>query len=135
MEHPLNPHFKYRWAAPGDVNAFFGLMLDNVTGLVVLSSILMGIFHMPAEVVLLKMVPGTALGVMLGDIAYTWMAFRLAKKERRQDVTAMPLGIDAIALFGLTLGVVGPAYAVTRDADLAWAAGMAVLVGGRPSIC
>ncbi len=128
MERSPNAAFSYRWAAPGDVNAFFGLMLDNMTGLVVLSSILMGIFQMPAEVVLLKMVPGTALGVMLGDLAYTWMAFRLANKERRQDVTAMPLGIDAIALFGLTLGVVGPAYAVTHDADKAWAAGMAVLV-------
>ncbi|GMT42961.1 MAG: hypothetical protein IEMM0002_1372 [bacterium] len=121
-------NFKYRWAAKGDINAFFGLMLDNMTGLVILASILMGIFKMPADVVLLKMVPGTALGVMLGDFAYAWMAFRLAKKERRQDVCAMPLGIDAIALFGLTLGVIGPAYAVTKNADLAWAAGMAVLV-------
>ncbi len=135
MEQP-HADFRYRWYAPGDVSAFFGLMLDNMTGLVVLSSILIGIFQMPADVVLLKMVPGTALGVMLGDIAYTWMAFRLAKKEGRQDVTAMPLGIDAIALFGLTLGVVGPAYAVTHDADKAWAVGMAVLVvmGGVKTI-
>ncbi len=120
--------FKYRWATIGDINAFFGLMLDNMTGLVILASILTGIFGMPADIVLLKMVPGTALGVMLGDIAYTWMAFRLAKKENRQDVTAMPLGIDAIALFGLTLGVVGPAYLITKDAEKAWAVGMAVLV-------
>ncbi|MBI3794598.1 MAG: MFS transporter [Nitrospinae bacterium] len=122
------PVFKYKWWAAGDVNAFFGLMLDNLTGLVILSSILTGIFKMPADVVLLKMVPGTALGVMLGDLAYTYMAFQLAKKERRQDVCAMPLGIDAIALFGLSLGVVGPAFAVTKDADKAWAVGMAVLV-------
>jgi AGZA family xanthine/uracil permease-like MFS transporter len=74
------------------------------------------------------MVPGTALGVMLGDFAYSWMAFRLAKKERRQDVCAMPLGIDAIALFGLTLGVIGPAYIATGDANKAWAVGMAVLI-------
>jgi AGZA family xanthine/uracil permease-like MFS transporter len=120
--------FKYKWAAAGDVNAFFGLTLDNLTGLVILASILTGIFGMPADVVFLRMVPGTALGVMLGDLAYTYMAFRLARKERRQVVCAMPLGIDAIALFGLTLGVVGPAYVVTKDADKAWAVGMAVLV-------
>jgi len=120
--------FKYRWAAAGDVNAFFGLMLDNMTGLVIMASILTGIFGMPADIVFLKMVPGTALGVMLGDLAYTWMAFKLAQKENRQDVCAMPLGIDAVALFGLTLGVVGPAFLVTKDAEKAWAVGMAVLV-------
>jgi AGZA family xanthine/uracil permease-like MFS transporter len=120
--------FKYKWAAPGDVNAFFGLMLDNLTGLVILASILIGVFKMPADVVFYKMVPGTALGVMLGDFAYTYMAFKLAQKEERQDVCAMPLGIDAIALFGLSFGVIGPAFAVTKDADKAWAVGMAVLV-------
>lgn len=125
---PSSETFKYKWAAPGDVNAFFGLMLDNMTGLVIMAGILMGVFGMPGDVVLLKMVPGTALGVMLGDLAYTWMAFRLAAKERRQDVCAMPLGIDAIALFGLTFGVVGPAFLATHDAGKAWAAGMAVLV-------
>ena len=121
-------NFKYRWAARGDIDAFFGLMLDNMTGLVILASILIGIFKMPAEIVLLKMVPGTALGVMLGDLAYSWMAFQLAKKEQRQDVCAMPLGIDAIALFGLTLGVIGPAFIATGDANKAWAVGMAVLI-------
>jgi len=120
--------FRYKWASKGDVNAFFGLMLDNLTGLVILASILTGIFRMPPEIVLLKMVPGTAIGVMLGDFAYSWMAFRLARKEKRQDVCAMPLGIDSVALFGLTLGVIGPAYSATGDAHKAWAVGMAVLV-------
>ncbi len=128
--------FKYRWAAKGDINAFFGLMLDNMTGLVILASILIGIFNMPSDIVLLKMIPGTALGIMLGDFAYSWMAFRLAKKEERQDVCAMPLGIDAVALFGLSLGVIGPAYLVTENAEKAWAVGMAVLIvmGGVKTI-
>ena len=128
MNSASGENFRYKWAAKGDINAFFGLMLDNMTGLVILASILTGIFGMPADVVLLKMVPGTALGVMLGDLVYTKMAFTLAKKEKRHDVCAMPLGIDAIALFGLTLGVIGPAYLLTKNADTAWAVGMAVLV-------
>ncbi|MFQ5432541.1 MAG: permease, partial [Nitrospinota bacterium] len=84
MNSANSENFRYRWAAKGDINAFFGLMLDNMTGLVILASILTGIFGMPADVVLLKMVPGTALGVMLGDLVYTKMAFTLAKKEKRQ---------------------------------------------------
>jgi len=35
--HPLGA---YRWAAPGDVNAFFGLILDNVVNLAILAGIL-----------------------------------------------------------------------------------------------
>ena len=31
---------KYQWAAWGDLNAFFGLMLDNVTNLVLLWGLL-----------------------------------------------------------------------------------------------
>ncbi len=53
---------RYRWAAPGDLNAFFGLMLDNVMNLVILAGILIGVFGFPQDVVYTRMFPGTALG-------------------------------------------------------------------------
>ena len=40
---------------------------------------------------------------MIGDLIYTWLAFRLAQREDRDDVTSMPLGIDTVSLFGLAL--------------------------------
>ncbi|MGH7272874.1 MAG: hypothetical protein ACREIQ_00220 [Nitrospiria bacterium] len=89
----------YPFFQPGDLNAFFGLILDNMTQLVILSSILIGIFGFPRELVLYKIVPGSAMGVLVGDLAYTWMAVRLIKRTGRSDVTAMPLGT------GLALGV------------------------------
>ena len=58
---------KYLWAQPGDVNAFFGLMLDNIAGLVLLVSLLAG-FGFPVEFAIAYMVPGTALGVLVGDL-------------------------------------------------------------------
>src|SRR5262245_36042013 len=60
----------YRWAAWGDLNAFFGLMLDNLTNLVILTGILAGGFQFPAEIVFTHMIPGTALGVLVGDLIY-----------------------------------------------------------------
>jgi AGZA family xanthine/uracil permease-like MFS transporter len=117
----------YRWAAPGDINAFFALAFDNLALLAVMSSILIGGFKMPAEVVLQRMVPGTAVGVLVGDAIYSWLAMRLARREQRQDVCAMPLGIDTPSLFALSLGVIGPAYLETKDAMAAWAIGTAVL--------
>jgi AGZA family xanthine/uracil permease-like MFS transporter len=112
----------------GDINAFFGLMLDNMTQLVILAAILTGVFNFPKEIVLYKIIPGTAVGVFLGDLLYTWMAVRLARRTGRTDVTAMPLGIDTPSLFAFAFGIIGPAYLATHDADLAWKISMAVIV-------
>ena len=60
------------------------------------------------------MIPGTALGVLVGDLVYTWMAFRLARRTGRTHVTAMPLGLDTPSTFGVAflvlLPVLGDAY-------------------------
>ncbi len=74
------------------------------------------------------MIPGTAAGVLVGDLLYFWMARRLARREGRDDVTAMPLGVDTPSLFGLSFGVLGPARALTGSDEVAWRIGMAVLV-------
>lgn len=118
----------YRWFRAGDLNAFFALMFDNVANLVILSSILIGAFHFPTEIVLYRMVPGTAVGVLVGDLIYAWMAGRLARRTGRSDVTAMPLGLNAPSVFGMSFAVLGPAYLLTGDADLSWKMGMAVTV-------
>jgi AGZA family xanthine/uracil permease-like MFS transporter len=110
--------------AAGDVNGFLGLALDNVTNLVILSSLLIGVFGFPADLVLGRMVPGTALGVLVGDLAYTWLALRLMRRTGRTDVTAMPFGIDTPTLFAMVFGVLGPVKIATGDAMLAWKVGM-----------
>jgi AGZA family xanthine/uracil permease-like MFS transporter len=117
-----------RWWAPGDWNAFFGLALDNLSLFVILSGLLIGVFGFPSDLVLRVMVPGTALGVLLGDLAYTWLAVRLMRATGRSDVTAMPFGVDTPSLFGVVFGVLGPAMIVTRDPVLAWKIGMGVTV-------
>ena len=61
---------RYSWAAPGDVNAFFGLMLDNIANLLLLVGLMSGIYGFPAKFALRYMVPGTALGVLVGDLLY-----------------------------------------------------------------
>jgi AGZA family xanthine/uracil permease-like MFS transporter len=117
-----------RWYAPGDSNAFFALALDNLTQLVILSSALIGVFGFPPDLVLRVMVPGTAAGVLVGDLAYSWLAISLMRRTGRQDVTAMPFGIDTPSLFGIVFGVLGPAMLMTRDPVLAWKIGMGVTV-------
>jgi adenine/guanine/hypoxanthine permease len=119
---------RYAWARAGDFSAFLGLMFDNVAQLIVFSTILIQVFGYPADIVLTRMLPGTAFGVLVGDSIYTWLAFRLAARTGKTDVTAMPLGIDTVSLFGLTFGALGPVYLKTGDAMLSWQVGMALMV-------
>lgn len=119
----------YKWATWGDLDAFWGLALDNVTNLVIFTSILSGIFGFPADKIFTYMIPGTCLGVMIGDLVYTWMAFQLAKKTGNPNVTAMPLGLDAPSTIGMAFAVLGPAYLATgKNWELTWQIGMAVMV-------
>lgn len=125
-----------RWFVPGDINGFFGLVVDNLSILGFIAAALVGIFGVPADIVFGRMFPGTAFGVLVGNLMYTWMARRLAQRTGRDDVTAMPLGLDAPTSIGMALLVLGPAFVAFRqqgmDANAAgiatWQLGMASLV-------
>jgi len=119
---------RFGWLAPGDVNGFFALAIDNLALLAGMSAILVGVFRLPASLVVERMLPGSALGVLVGDLAYSVLAIRLARREGRDDVCAMPLGIDTPSMFGLCFGVVGPAWLATGDAERTLAISSAVLV-------
>jgi len=101
---------RYQWAASGDVNAFFGLMLDNIADLLLTVGLLTGVFGFPVDFALGYMVPGTAIGVLVGDLFFFWLAFRAARKTGRNHITAMPLGLDTPSTFGMVFFVLGPAY-------------------------
>jgi AGZA family xanthine/uracil permease-like MFS transporter len=101
---------RYQWAAPGDINAFFGLMLDNVANLLLTVSLLAVAFEFPTNFAIRHMLPGTSIGVLVGDLLFFWMAFAVARRTGRQDVTAMPLGLDTPSTIGMVLLVLGPAF-------------------------
>jgi AGZA family xanthine/uracil permease-like MFS transporter len=105
---------RYGWARWGDINAFFGLMLDNVAVMIVLVVLITSANPVQEarygrDFVLTQMIPGTALGVVVGDLVFTWMAFRLARRSGRDDITAMPLGLDTPSTFAVGPLVLLPA--------------------------
>ena len=127
---------KYEWFVIGDINGFFGLMFDNLTVLSFLAGVLVFGFKFPADIVYSRMFPGTAIGVLFGDMVYTWMAFRLARKTGNTSVTAMPLGLDTPSTIGMALVVLGPAFLGLKAEEmpereaaiLTWQIGMATVV-------
>ena len=127
MEPRMTHRSPVSWFAIGDLNAFFGLSLDNLLNLVVVSGLLAGVFGFPLDFTLTHIIPGTALGVMVGDLLYTWLAIRLSKKTGR-PVCAMPLGLDTPSTIGIVLMVLGPVYKSSGSAQTAWEVGMAVMI-------
>lgn len=135
----MDKQARYRWSAPGDLNAFFGLSIDNLAVLVLTVSLLATVFGYPADFALAHLVPGTAVGVVVGDVIFTWLAFRLAARTGRTDVTAMPLGLDTPSTFGMVFFVIGPAFVAAEAGGMereaaarhAWHVGMcSILASG-----
>lgn len=112
------PKSTYAWAARGDVNAFFGLMLDNIADLVLAVSLLGAAFAFPTNFALQHMVPGTALGVLVGDLLFFFLALRVAHKTGNNSLTAMPLGLDTPSTFGMVFLVLGPAFVAAKGAGM-----------------
>jgi AGZA family xanthine/uracil permease-like MFS transporter len=115
----------------GDFSGFWALLADNLANIVIIAGVCKGVFRMPDEVVFGRIVPGIGAALVAGTAAYAWMAMRLAEKEKRDDVTALPYGISTPIMFVYLFGVMGPVYFKTGDPVAAWQCGIAAaFIGG-----
>jgi len=123
--------FHYPIFARSDLSAFWALFTDNFTNLLVISGVCKFVFQMPNEIVFGRIIPGAAFAILIGVCFYSWQAHKLAAKEQRTDVTALPYGISTPVMFVYLFGVIGPIYFSTNDATLAWQVGLgAGFIGG-----
>lgn len=107
----------------GDIDGFIGLFIDNLVNLLIITGLCLSI-GMPSSLVFGRMLPGTATAVLAGNIFYSWQAHRLARREGRSDVTALPYGINTVSLFAFFSLIIAPVYIQTKDADFAWKVGV-----------
>lgn len=120
----------YKMFSKGDLNAFWALFTDNLINLLVLSGICKFVFNMPDEVVFGRIVPGAGIAILIGVLAYTYLAKKAAIRNGH-EMTAMPYGISTPVMFVYLFGVIGPIYWATQDATLAWQVGIgAGFLGG-----
>jgi adenine/guanine/hypoxanthine permease len=115
----------FRWWVSGDMNGFFGLFTNLLLNVIVLTGLSLGLVQLPDSVVYGRILPALGIALALGNIFYTWMAYQLAKRERRSDVTAMPYGPSVPHMFIVVFLVMLPVYLETKDSTLAWQAGLA----------
>lgn len=118
-----------------DLNGFWALFADNLANLLIIAGVCRFVFNMPTEIVVGRILPGAAIAIILGVVVYVYLAQRLARKENRDDVTALPYGISTPVMFVYLFGVIGPIYWATNDPLLAWQVGIAAgVVGGLVEI-
>ncbi len=95
------------WVA-GDLNGFFGLCTNSLTNTLTTVFLLTAVLKFPNDLVFGRIVPGLVLSLAVGNIYFAWMAWRLAKKENRSDVTAVPYGISVPHYFLVTFAIMLP---------------------------
>ncbi|SES28586.1 xanthine permease [Salisediminibacterium halotolerans] len=109
----------------GDTDGFFGLFTNNLTNLLVMAGLLSISLGMPAAIVYGRILPAVGLSIFISSMIYTLMAWRLARREQRAGVTALPSGTSVPHMFLIVFLIMGPVYWETGDPMIAWYAGLA----------
>jgi AGZA family xanthine/uracil permease-like MFS transporter len=112
------------WFTRGDLDGFFGLFIDNLLQLMLIAVLGQAVCGFPPELLAQRILPGAGLSILFGNLFYAWQARRLMEKTGRDDVTALPYGINTVSLFAFVFLVMGPVYRSTGDARLAWQVGL-----------
>src|SRR4051794_37389351 len=87
------------WFVRKDLDGFFGLMIDNLIQLILIVSLCRELIHLPDAYIFGRILPGAAISILVGNFFYAWQARRLARESGREDVTALPYGINTVSLF------------------------------------
>ena len=115
----------------GDVDGFFGLALDNLIQVLLISALWIHVLGFSTERLYGRVLPGVAISLVIGNLFYAWQARELARRTGRSDVCALPYGINTVSLIGYVFLVMLPAKlaASHRGASLAEAEQIAFAAG------
>ena len=117
-----------RWWAlsRGDLDTTIAQIGFNLAQLVIPVFLLLPA-GIPAGFSVTHLLPGYALGFLIGSLGLVLLAVRLAGREKRNDVTAHVYGNNVPAIIAYSLGIILPVFLQTHDAGRAWAIGAAAV--------
>ena len=121
MSETMNTTASYPYFVRRDLDGFFGLFVDNLIQLLLILTLCSGLCGMNGDSSYLlykHVLPGAAISILIGNLFYAWQARRLALKEGRSDVTALPYGINTPSLLVYVFFVMAPAFAKARGEGL-----------------
>ena len=117
------PKISARWFVSGDWDGFFALFFSGLPDLLLIAG-LAPLCGFPSSMVTTRILPGVALSIFAGNVFYSWQAHQLAERTGRDEVTAIPFGVNAPTIFAYIFLIMLPVYERTQDSNLAWQAGV-----------
>ncbi|MGE5216161.1 MAG: NCS2 family permease [Chloroflexota bacterium] len=116
--------FNPPWFVRKDLDGFFGLMIDNLIQLILIVTLCRELIRLPDPYIFGRILPGAAISILFGNFFYAWQARRLARETGREDVTALPYGINTVSLFAFVFFIMLPIVQETKDPIWAWKVGL-----------
>ncbi|CAF4038707.1 unnamed protein product [Rotaria sordida] len=92
----------------GDIDGLVALFIDNMATLLTIILSLLSVLD--SDIVYGKILPGVSLAMVWGNFYYVYMARKLAYKEKRDDICAMPYGINTPGAYAFVFGIIFPIY-------------------------
>ena len=117
----------------GDLDGFFGLAIDNLIQFLLILGLCAGVLGFPIELLLGSVLPAATLSMVIGNLYYARLAQRVSAETGRDDVTALPYGINTVSLFAFVFLVMLPVKLAAEGggaspeeaARVAWQVGLA----------
>ncbi|MRR18290.1 MAG: hypothetical protein EG826_17755, partial [Deltaproteobacteria bacterium] len=108
---PFDIPARYPLFVRRDLDGFFGLFVDNLVQILVITALCSSMAGLSLVFIFSRVLPAVALSVLVGNFFYSWQAMRLARREGRSDVTALPYGINTPSVIAFILFIMAPVYA------------------------
>ncbi len=126
-----------RWFVRRDIDGFFGLALDNFIQILLIVNLCQGVLGFPASLIYGRILPGVALSLIVGNFYYAKLAKEQGKQQQRDDITALPYGINTVSLFAyiflvmlpVKLAATASGASAQQAAEIAWQAGLVACLG------
>src|ERR1700691_3370188 len=116
-----------RWAlSRGDLDTTIAQVGFNLAQMVIAVFLLIPV-GLSAGFSVTHLLPGYALGFLIGSLGLVLLAERLAHREGRANVTAHVYGNNVPAIIAYTLSIMLPVYLQSHDATQAWEIGAAAV--------
>jgi adenine/guanine/hypoxanthine permease len=115
------------WAlSRGDFDATLAQVGFNLAQMAIPIFLLLPV-GIPASFSVTHLLPGYALGFLIGSLGLVRLAISAARRENRDTVTAHVYGNNVPAIIAYTLSIILPVYLQTHDATRAWEIGAAAV--------
>ncbi|MCF7964228.1 MAG: NCS2 family permease [Methylobacter tundripaludum] len=124
-----------KWFVRADIDGFFGLALDNLVQLLVIVGLCRHVLGFSDNLIYQHILPGAAVSLLVGNLYYAYQAKKLAESSGRNDICALPYGINTVSLFAYIFLVMLPAKMLAEAAgaenpeQIAWQAGLLACFG------